>query len=93
MTYDIGNSASLGYDASEEIYAYGERIVNVHVKDRLKGDTNVPLGQGHADFETVFSALNKISYSGPLILQVARNSHLPETEWAKTNRTFVEKYF
>ena len=93
MTYDIGNSASLGYDASEEISAYGERIVNVHVKDRLKGDTTVPLGQGNADFETVFSALKKISYSGPLILQVARNSHLPEAEWAKTNRTFVENYF
>ena len=93
MTYDIGNSASLGYDAGEEISAYGERIVNVHVKDRIKGNGTVALGQGDADFETVFSKLKKISYSGPLILQVARDEHLPEAEWAKTNRIFVEKYF
>ena len=93
MTYDIGNSASLGYDASEEISAYGDRIVNVHVKDRMKGKSTVPLGQGDADFETVFSKLKKINYLGPFILQVARDDHLPEAEWAKSNKTFVEKYF
>lgn len=92
MTYDIGNSASLGYDAGEEISAYGERIVNVHVKDRVKGNGTVPLGQGDANFETVFSALKKISYMGPLILQVARDDHLPEAKWAKINRTFVKNY-
>mgnify|MGYP001367115260 CR=1 FL=1 len=92
VNYDIGNSASLGYDAGEEISAYGERIVNVHVKDRVKGNGTVPLGQGDANFETVFSALKKISYMGPLILQVARDDHLPEAKWAKINRTFVKNY-
>ena len=92
MTYDIGNSASLGYDAGEEVSAYGERIVNVHVKDRVKGNGTVPLGQGDANFETVFSALKKISYMGPLILEVARDDHLPEAKWAKINRTFVKNY-
>lgn len=93
MTYDIGNSASLGYNPSEEISAYGERIINVHVKDRLKGNSTIALGQGDANFETVFSKLKKINYSGPYILQVARNDHLPEVEWAKSNRVFVEKFF
>jgi hexulose-6-phosphate isomerase len=63
------------------------------VKDRIKGNGTVPLGQGDADFETVFSKLKKINYSGPFILQVARDDRLPEKEWAKSNRTFVEKYF
>ncbi len=93
VTYDIGNSASLGYNPSEEIFAYGERIVNVHVKDRLKGNGTVALGQGDANFETVFSKLKKISYSGPFILQVARNELFPEAKWAKSNRVFVEKFF
>src|SRR5207248_89521 len=37
VTYDIGNSASLGYDPSEELRAYGDRVGSVHVKDRLRG--------------------------------------------------------
>jgi len=37
INYDIGNSASYGYKPDEEISAYGHRIINVHVKDRLLG--------------------------------------------------------
>lgn len=72
INYDIGNSAALGFNPVEEIAAYGDRIINVHVKDRLLGGTTVPLGKGNADFETVFSNLAKIGYSGNYILQTAR---------------------
>ena len=36
INYDIGNSASLGFDTKEEIATYGSRILNVHVKDRVQ---------------------------------------------------------
>jgi len=72
INYDIGNSAALGYSAGEEFAAYGERIVNVHVKDRLLGGTTVPLGTGNARFETVFAALARQNYKGNYILQTAR---------------------
>ncbi|MBI5329720.1 MAG: sugar phosphate isomerase/epimerase [Betaproteobacteria bacterium] len=72
INYDIGNSAALGFDPAEEFAAYGERIVNVHVKDRLLGGTTVPLGTGNADFDTVFSALAKAGYAGNYIMQTAR---------------------
>jgi len=72
INYDIGNSAALGFNPAEEIAAYGARIINVHVKDRVLGGTTVPLGTGNADFETVFAALAKFSYSGNYILQTAR---------------------
>jgi|APSaa5957512535_1039671.scaffolds.fasta_scaffold37325_2 L-ribulose-5-phosphate 3-epimerase len=72
INYDIGNSAALGFDPSEEIDAYGNRIINVHVKDRVLGGTTVPLGTGNADFETVFAKLNRIGYTGNYILQTAR---------------------
>ena len=49
INYDIGNSAALGYDCGEEIAAYAPRILNVHVKDRLRGGTTVPLGTGAAE--------------------------------------------
>ena len=72
INYDIGNSAALGYDPGEEISAYGSRILNVHVKDRLLGGTTVPLGQGNADLPRVFQLLNQAGYQGQYILQTAR---------------------
>ncbi|QWD30118.1 sugar phosphate isomerase/epimerase [Polynucleobacter paneuropaeus] len=75
INYDIGNSAALGFDPEEEIEIYGDRILNVHVKDRKLGGTTVPLGSGDANFEDVFKALAKVGYSGNFILQTARASN------------------
>lgn len=72
INYDIGNSAALGFSPKEEFAAYGNRILNVHIKDRLLGGTTVPLGHGNADFEAVFSSLSKVGYRGAFILQTAR---------------------
>ena len=72
INYDIGNSAALGFNPVEEIAAYGSRIVNVHIKDRVLNGTTVPLGTGNADFETVLAALAGVGYAGNYILQTAR---------------------
>jgi L-ribulose-5-phosphate 3-epimerase len=72
VNYDIGNSASLGMNPVEEIRAYGHRILNVHIKDRVLGGTTVPLGTGNADFDSVFAALARVGYAGNYILQTAR---------------------
>lgn len=72
INYDIGNSAALGYSPEKEIYAYGHRIDNVHIKDRVLHGTTVPLGTGNANFPAVFEALKKSQYSGNFILQTAR---------------------
>lgn len=72
INHDIGNSASLGLNPAEEFAAFGHRIVNVHIKDRVFGGTTVPLGTGNADFETVFAALASVNYRGNFILQTAR---------------------
>jgi hexulose-6-phosphate isomerase len=72
VNYDIGNSASLGYDPAAEIGAYAARIDNVHVKDRVLGGTTVPLGEGNADLPRVFRLLAQAGYRGDLILQTAR---------------------
>ncbi len=79
INYDIGNSAALGYDPVLEIEAYGERIVNVHIKDRLLGGATVPLGAGAADLERAVSLLLGQGYRGNFVLQTARaddNDHL-----------------
>lgn len=72
ITYDIGNSAALGYDPWEEIAAYGHRIINVHVKDRLLGGTTVPLSTGDADIPAALEALHRAGYQGNYMLQTAR---------------------
>lgn len=72
INYDIGNSAALGFNPREEFACYATRIANVHVKDRIRGGTTVPLGTGSADFDCVFSSLAETDYKGNLILQTAR---------------------
>ncbi len=92
INYDTGNSASLGFDPTEEIALYGNRIINVHIKDRVFNGTTVPLGEGNADFEKVFTSLALHSYKGNFILQTARskdNKHYIELE---KNLSFLNRY-
>jgi hexulose-6-phosphate isomerase len=72
INYDIGNSAALGFDCGEEIAAYAPRILNVHVKDRLRGGTTVPLGTGAAELARAIKLIESGGYSGQYILQTAR---------------------
>lgn len=79
INYDTGNSASLGYQFQDEIEAYGDRILNVHLKDRLLDGTTVPLGTGNAKLPETISALERQGYEGNYILQTARaldNDHV-----------------
>lgn len=89
VTYDSGNSASLGHDVREEFAAYGDRIGSVHVKDRRRGGGTVPLGQGDVDFPALFDLLQGVAYQGDLVLQVARGEPHFELDWAKSNLSFV----
>jgi len=69
ITYDCGNRAGFSY--AEEFAAYGDRVVNVHVKDKRAGKT-VPLGRGQVKFHDVFLHLAKRGYRGSYIVQGAR---------------------
>ena len=72
ITYDIGNSAAFGFNPQEEIAAYGDRIINVHVKDRLLGGGTVALGTGDADIAGALTSIKQRGYKGNYILQTAR---------------------
>lgn len=72
VNYDIGNSAALGFNPEAEFAAYAPRIMNVHIKDRIRGGTTVALGSGNADFPAVFSLLRDAAYGGYFIMQTAR---------------------
>ncbi len=88
--FDIGNSASLGYDPSQEIGLLAPYLASVHVKDRLFGGGTVALGTGNADFVTCFKLIRTTGFARPFILQAARGENGQEVELAIQNRTFVE---
>jgi hexulose-6-phosphate isomerase len=75
INYDIGNSASLGFNYKEELQLYGNRIQNVHVKDRLLHGSTVPLGEGNANIPNILKGFVKMGYTGNYILQTARSKH------------------
>lgn len=93
INYDLGNSASLGFEPSAEIKAYGERILNVHIKDRLFGGTTVPLGTGDVNFDAVFKGLREIKYHGNYILQTARSKEGRDEEFIMKFTDFVLERF
>jgi L-ribulose-5-phosphate 3-epimerase len=97
VNWDSGNSSGLGYVATEEFAAYGDRIGSVHIKDRYKkpegGVETRPLGTGSANFDDVFQAINSIGYQGGVTLQVARGTDNDEVEFIKGQLDFVKKYW
>tara|TARA_B100000686_G_C16641269_1_gene890266 strand:- start:211 stop:1041 length:831 start_codon:yes stop_codon:yes gene_type:complete len=73
VNYDIGNSAGLGYDHELELEAYGNKISDIHIKDRSLGGGSVMLGKGNADLPGFFSLLSNFVYEGPFIMQAYRD--------------------
>ena len=92
--YDTGNSASLGYNAKEELQTLKPWLTNIHMKDRLYGSNTVDFGSGSTDFDLVFSTLAKINYTGQLIIQGAREDQKMITPQATCNKylKFVKNY-
>lgn len=93
INYDIGNSASLGMNPSEEFKFIGDRILNVHVKDRVLGSSTVPLGQGDANFKSVYSLLKSHNYDANYILQTARATDDKHLEVLLQYKKFVQNGF
>ena len=92
--YDTGNSASLGYDVTEELLTLKPWLANIHIKDRLYRGGTVPLGSGDVDFDLVFSNLVKINYNGHLIIQGAREDQkmFRPQDTCKKYLEFVQNY-
>lgn len=73
VNYDIGNSASFGHAIKEDFSAYGEKISDVHIKDRPLGQKSIQLGDGDANFEDFFKLIDNSYYSGPFIMETYRD--------------------
>ncbi len=97
VNWDSGNSSGLGYIATEEFAAYGERIGSVHIKDRYRkpegGIETRPLGTGSANFDDVFKAIHSVGYDGGVTLQVARGTPGSEVDFLRGQLDYVKRYW
>lgn len=93
VVYDSGNSASIGYDVTEEWNTYAPRISNVQIKDRPLGGGTVPLGNGATDFRTLFKKMKETGYTGLVTLQAARGEDGHEEETIRNYREFVKSIY
>jgi len=91
VNYDIGNSAALGFDSDEELESYGDKITDIHIKDRLLGGGPVVLGQGNANFSKFFKRLREYDYQGPFIMQAYRDDE--GLEIFNRQLSWVKRYF
>ena len=73
VNYDTGNSAALGFDPVEELSCYGDRISDIHIKDRVLNGGSVELGSGDTQFKRFFEALDALNYTGPFVMQAYRD--------------------
>ena len=97
VNYDIGNSAALDYNPTEEFEAYGALISDLHIKDRVKGGGSVKLGTGNAKYDVVFGLLKQIGFKGNVTMQASRGADfLSEyqhiTDQLKFTRDYFKKY-
>ena len=90
INYDTGNSAALNYNIDKEFRLYGDRIYNIHIKDRLKYGKTVRLGQGNVNFKKLFRNLKKINYNGNMILQTARAKRNQDIEDILINLKYLD---
>ena len=90
VNYDIGNSASLGYDPREEFAAYGDRVGSVHIKDRVEGRDDRSAGdRRRGPSGRLRVPAGHSSYAGDFVMQVARGRPGDEVAWATRNRALT----
>lgn len=70
MCLDIGHAFVGGYLPSS-IPRFGEKIFTVHASDnRGHVDEHLPPGQGNIDWNSIITALRRIDYKGPFVIEV-----------------------
>ena len=92
INYDVGNSASYGYKFDTE-KKYFHKVFNIHIKDRKINGGSVPLGKGNVEFNKFFLFLQKIKYSGLLVLQTYIPKEKLALENTLKNYKFVRKFY
>ena len=92
INIDSGNIVSLGLKIKEEIFHSKNYIGSIHIKDRLRFGSTVPLGYGDVDFELFFKLLKNINYKRDLVLQGSRIHGMSDEVLVKKYLYFINQY-
>jgi L-ribulose-5-phosphate 3-epimerase len=96
---DLGNLSAWGNDLEAELAAGIEDIVGVHVKETKPVLPNFPgafrdltFGEGTVDFGACFSALRRLGYGGPFLIEMwTEKSPDPLAEIARARSWVLER--
>ena len=90
ICFDMGNSASYGYDPIEVIQKLHNNFGSVHIKDRKFQGSTCPLGMGDVRFEQIFPQLLTVRYKNPFTFQIYRNKNSNNIEILKNSLVFIK---
>jgi L-ribulose-5-phosphate 3-epimerase len=88
ITYDTGNFTSTYREKinhKELINFFGDKIKNVHVKDRTFNGETKHFGLGDTDFKSIIDSLKNINYTDNIVLQLARGVDGDEINYIKNS--------
>lgn len=82
LCVDVGHTAEAGADVVDSIRMSGSRLLDVHIKDTSdlsSEELQVPVGQGRMPIPAIFRELDKMKYSGGVMLEyeVEENNPMP----------------
>ncbi len=69
VNYDPANLVMKGFDHITGVRVLADYIVHTHAKDGVRGDGEVPLGEGDVDFPRYVAVLDEIGYDGFLTIE------------------------
>lgn len=86
---DLGHSNVLGEDPQTIIPRLGSKIFHVHIEDIRAGKHyHLVPGDGDIDFRTIFAALDRVSYTGFLTVELYTYPDVPGEAAARALRHF-----
>jgi len=87
---DMGNLVAMDKDVLAQFKLAKSRIAAIHIKDTKKNVVRrVPYGEGIVDFVSVFKQLKKISFYGPMVLEMWFDKDKDNFEIVKNARLWV----
>ena len=94
LTLDVGHAfLTETIPAGECIRTFKDDIKNIHIEDMKKcAHHHLFFGEGEIDFSEIFKALQDISYTGPLNVELSRHSH-DAVNVARQSYDYLRKHF
>ena len=74
---DTGHAIRSGESAAEAVRALGPRLMELHLKDWVRGGEEQKLGEGGLDLRELVAALDEIGFNGWIVLECELNPHDP----------------